>query len=96
MNLFAEISLSPGGVISWIVVGLIAGWLAGLTMSGAGYGFVRDIVLGLIGALIGGFVTGFFVQGDAGFWGSVVVAFIGACILIGISRAVSPHRVRRI
>jgi uncharacterized membrane protein YeaQ/YmgE (transglycosylase-associated protein family) len=91
MNLLAGIVLSPGGVVSWIVVGLIAGWLAGLAMSGGGYGIIRDILLGLVGALVGGFVTGFFVEGAAGFWGSVVVAFIGACILIGISRVLLPH-----
>ena len=44
----AELVLSPGGVISWIVMGLIAGWLAGLTMSGRGYGILRDTLLGLL------------------------------------------------
>ena len=92
MNLIAELVLTPGGIIAWIVVGLIAGWLAGVMMSGGGYGLVRDTLLGLVGALIGGFVTGFFVQGDAGFWGSIVVAFIGACILVGIVRMMSPGR----
>jgi uncharacterized membrane protein YeaQ/YmgE (transglycosylase-associated protein family) len=90
--MLAEVVLSPGGVISWIVVGLIAGWLAGMTMSGGGYGIVRDTILGLVGAVIGGFVAGFFIQGDAGFWGSIVVAFLGACVLIGIVRAISPGR----
>ena len=96
MTVLAELVLSPGGVISWIVVGLVAGWLAGLTMSGAGYGVIRDIILGLVGALVGGFVSGFFVHGDAGFWGSIVVSFIGACLLIAISRAVMPGRPRRV
>ena len=96
MSLFAELILSPGGVISWVVVGLVAGSLAGLMMSGGGYGVIRDIVLGLIGALVGGFVSGFFIQGDAGFWGSVLVAFIGACIMIAIVRAFSPGRSRQV
>lgn len=91
MNLLAELTLSPGGIISWIVVGLIAGWLAGVMVSGGGFGIIRDIVLGLIGALVGGFVTGFFIDGDTGFWGSILIAFIGACLLIGIARAVTPH-----
>lgn len=86
----AQISMQPGGVIAWIIVGLIAGWLAGLTMRGSGYGIIGDIIAGLIGALIGGFIFGFFVQGATAFWGSVVVAFIGACILIAIVRAVTP------
>jgi uncharacterized membrane protein YeaQ/YmgE (transglycosylase-associated protein family) len=91
--LFAEIEMMPGGIISWLVVGLIAGWLAGMVMKGGGYGILGDIVVGLIGSLIGGFLTGFFMHGAAGFWGSVVVAFIGAVVLIGIVRAVGGSRV---
>ena len=93
--LIGALVMSPGGVISWIVVGLIAGWLAGKVMSGGGYGMVRDVMLGLIGALIGGFVSGFFVHGEAGFWGSIGVAFIGACILVAIARAVMPGSATR-
>ena len=80
--------LNPGGIIAWIVVGLVAGWLAGVVMKGGGFGVVGDIVVGLVGALVGGFVftlvTG---GGSAGFWGSILVAFIGAVILIAIIRA---------
>jgi uncharacterized membrane protein YeaQ/YmgE (transglycosylase-associated protein family) len=94
MSVLAAISLNAGGVIAWIIVGLIAGWLAGLVMRGGGYGIIGDIVVGLIGALIGGFVFGLFVEGDAGFWGSIAVAFIGACILVAIVRAISPGRGR--
>jgi uncharacterized membrane protein YeaQ/YmgE (transglycosylase-associated protein family) len=74
------------------VVGLIAGWLAGVVMKGGGYGILWDLIIGLVGALIGGFVFGLLVQGDAGFWGSILVAFLGACILIAIVRALSPGR----
>ncbi len=81
----------PGGIIAWLIVGLIAGWLAGLFMRGRGYGMVWDIILGLIGAFVGGLICSFFVQGMAGFWGTVLVSFIGACILIAIVRAVSPR-----
>ena len=94
--LLADLVMSPGGVLAWLVVGLIAGWAAGLTMSGGGFGIFRDIVLGLLGAMIGGFFSGFFIHGDAGFWGSVVVAFIGACLLIGVARAVTPGRPRHL
>lgn len=94
MCMFAEISLHPGGVIAWLVVGLIAGFLAGKVMSGAGYGLVGDIVVGLIGAVLGGFLFGLLVAGDAGFWGSIVVAFLGACILIVIVRFVALKRTR--
>lgn len=88
----ADIALFPGGLIAWLVVGLIAGWLAGMVMKGGGYGVIGDVVLGLIGSLIGGFLVGFFVHGDAGFWGSIVVAFVGACALIAIVRAVTGPR----
>jgi uncharacterized membrane protein YeaQ/YmgE (transglycosylase-associated protein family) len=81
-------TLDPGGIIAWLVVGLVAGWLAGVVMKGGGYGVVGDIVIGLVGALVGGFVftliTG---GGTAGFWGSIAVAFVGAVILIAIVRA---------
>ncbi len=90
--MLAELHLTPGGIISWLIVGLIAGWLAGLFMRGGGYGIIGDIVLGLIGAFIGGLIMSFFVAGDAGFWGSIVVAFIGACILVAIARALTPGR----
>jgi uncharacterized membrane protein YeaQ/YmgE (transglycosylase-associated protein family) len=93
MALLADLEMWPGGFFAWIVVGLVSGWLAGKFMSGGGYGVIRDTVLGLIGAIIGGFVTGFFIHGTAGFWGSVLISFVGACILIAISRAFFPKRV---
>lgn len=86
MSTFADIVLSPGGVVAWVVVGLVAGWLAGLVMKGRGYGIGVNLVVGLIGAAVGGFLFGLFVSGDAGFWGSIVVAFLGACILIAVVR----------
>jgi len=95
MTLLGELLLSPGGVIAWIVVGLLAGWLAGMVMSGGGYGILRDTLLGLVGAVVGGFVSGFFIHGAAGFWGSIAVAFVGACLLVALVRAVSPGHVRR-
>ncbi len=86
------VTLNPGGIISWLIVGLIAGWLTGLFMKGGGYGVIMDIILGLIGAFIGGLVFDLLVGGEAGFWGSIVIAFIGACILVAIVRALTPRR----
>ena len=86
------IILSPGGIIAWLVVGLIAGWLAGLMMKGSGYGMLGDIILGLIGSFLGGVLLSFFVEGAAGFVGSILVAFIGACALIFLVRAISGRR----
>jgi uncharacterized membrane protein YeaQ/YmgE (transglycosylase-associated protein family) len=90
--LYAAIVLTPGGVISWLVVGLIAGWLAGVVMRGGGYGILGDIAVGLIGAFLGGLLMGFFVDGSAQFVGSIVVAFIGACVLIVLVRVVTGRR----
>lgn len=89
---FADIAMMPGGIIAWLVVGLIAGFLAGKVMDGGGFGLIGDIVVGLVGSLIGGFVTSYFVQGVMGFWGSIGVSFIGACLLIAIGRALAPAR----
>jgi uncharacterized membrane protein YeaQ/YmgE (transglycosylase-associated protein family) len=73
-------------LIWWILVGLIAGWAAGKIMKGGGYGVVMDIVLGIIGAVIGGWVMGMFGVYAGGFLGTIVVAILGAVILIWISR----------
>ncbi len=79
--------LEPGGLIAWLVVGLVAGWLAGQFMRGGGYGLIGDIVVGIVGAVIGGLLFGFLLPGTAaGLLGSIVVAFIGAVILIGLVR----------
>jgi len=74
------------GLIWWIVVGLIAGWLAGKVMKGGGYGVVMDIILGIAGAILGGWVFGLIGIHAGGIIGSIVVAFIGAVILVWITR----------
>jgi uncharacterized membrane protein YeaQ/YmgE (transglycosylase-associated protein family) len=76
------------GLISWIVVGLIAGWLAGKVMKGGGYGVVADIVLGILGGIVGGWVFGILGLHAGGLVGSIVVAFVGAVILVWIVRKV--------
>jgi uncharacterized membrane protein YeaQ/YmgE (transglycosylase-associated protein family) len=88
-------ALNPGGILAWLIVGLIAGFLASVVMRGGGYGIVGDIIVGLVGAFIGGLLVNL-LSPDAsfGFWGSIVVAFIGAVILIAILRAVSGSRAR--
>ena len=91
-NMTFAIVLSPGGIIAWLVVGLIAGWLAGLMMKGGGYGVIGDIIVGLVGSFLGGFILSVFVEGAAGFWGSILVAFIGACLLIFLVRLISGRK----
>jgi uncharacterized membrane protein YeaQ/YmgE (transglycosylase-associated protein family) len=85
--LIAELTMMPGGLIAWILVGLISGFLAGQVMKGGGFGVLGDLVVGLVGALVGGFLVSFFDQGIAGFWGSIFVSFLGACIFLAITRA---------
>ena len=81
-------------IIAWILLGLVAGWLAGQFMRGSGYGLVGDIVLGIIGAVVGGFVSGALLGVDVtGFnLPSVIIAFVGAVIVVAISRAISGRR----
>ena len=72
-----------------IVVGLIAGWLAGQVMRGGGYGILIDILLGLVGGVIGGWLFGALgLSAGGGVIGSILVAFVGAVILVAISRAI--------
>jgi uncharacterized membrane protein YeaQ/YmgE (transglycosylase-associated protein family) len=76
-------------IIGWIVLGLIAGWLAGMLMRGGGYGIIGDIVLGILGAIVGGWLTGLLLGRDmvSGFnLESLIVAVIGAVVLVAISR----------
>jgi uncharacterized membrane protein YeaQ/YmgE (transglycosylase-associated protein family) len=87
-------TLDPGSWISWIIVGLIAGAIAARVVAGRGFGCLADIVVGVAGALIGGFLLGaiFHVTGTVGFWGSIIVAFIGAAVLLSALKLISGGR----
>jgi uncharacterized membrane protein YeaQ/YmgE (transglycosylase-associated protein family) len=77
------------GFIEWIVVGLIAGWLAGKVMKGGGYGVLVDIILGILGGLLGGWLFGALgIWPGGGVIGSILVAFVGAVILVWITRLI--------
>ena len=77
-------------LLFWVIVGLVAGFLASLVMRGGGYGIVGDIIVGIVGALIGGFLMSLIGLNTSGnIIYSIIVAFIGACILIATLRAVS-------
>lgn len=87
-------ALQPGGVIAWIIIGLVAGALADRVIPGKGFGLIGNMLVGLVGAFVGGLLVNLLVP-DAtyGFWGSLVVAFLGACLvflLVGMARS---HRV---
>ena len=84
------------GILSWIVVGLIAGWLAGLVVKGGGYGCVGDIVVGVIGGLLGGWLATYFFHMSDQVSGinleSILVAFVGAVIFIIVLRLITGRR----
>ncbi|HTV59854.1 MAG TPA: GlsB/YeaQ/YmgE family stress response membrane protein [Verrucomicrobiae bacterium] len=83
------IGVKPNGLIAWIVIGLIAGWVAGKISRGQGYGCVVNIILGLIGAVVGGWVFSRLGIPTWGFWGSLAAATVGAVVLVAIARLFS-------
>jgi len=83
-------------IIWWLIVGLIAGFLASVVMRGGGYGILGDIIVGIVGAIIGGWLFSLLgIGAGGGLIGSIIVAFIGACILIAILRAFTGGFTRR-
>jgi len=74
------------GLIAWLIIGAIAGWLAGVLVKGGGFGLVIDIVVGIVGAVIGGWLAGLLGIGFSGMLGSIVIALIGAVILLLVIR----------
>lgn len=84
------------GILSWIVVGLIAGWLAGKVMQGGGYGLIGDIIIGIIGGVVGGFIASYFFNVGDPMSGinlpSILIAFGGAVLLLVLVRALTGRR----
>jgi len=86
----ADVNLSLSNVLWWLVVGLVAGFLASRVMRGGGYGLIGDIVVGLIGAFLGGWLASLLgIGGSSSLIVTIIIAFIGACILLAILHAVS-------
>lgn len=79
------------GFIWWILVGLVAGFLTGKIMKGSGYGVFGDIIVGIIGAVIGGFIARPLHIGG-GFIVTVIIAIVGAVILTFLLRLISGNR----
>ena len=83
------------GIIAWIIIGVVAGWITGKLMKGSGFGFLMDMVVGLIGAFIGGWISGKLGFGTAsshGMIGSIIIAVIGAVVLTFIIRLITGNR----
>lgn len=77
-------------IIWFLLVGLIAGWLAGVLVRGRGYGVFADIIIGILGAMVGGFLFGLLGFSASGTLGSIIMAVIGAVIFLAIVKAI--HR----
>jgi uncharacterized membrane protein YeaQ/YmgE (transglycosylase-associated protein family) len=72
----------------FLLVGLIAGWLAGVLVKGGGFGLLGDLLVGVLGAVIGGYLFGSAIIGVGGLLGSILVATLGAVILLVLLRVV--------
>ena len=74
--------MDPQGIIIWLVIGAVAGWLAGQIVKGGGFGLVGDIIVGIIGSVIGGLIFGNYVVGMPGILGAIIGSTIGAVVLL--------------
>ncbi|WP_028225457.1 GlsB/YeaQ/YmgE family stress response membrane protein [Paraburkholderia ferrariae] len=75
------------GIIAWLIIGAIAGWLAGVLVKGGGFGLIVDIIVGIVGAFIGGWLAGVLGIHIGGGWiSSIITAVIGAVILLFVIR----------
>ena len=85
-------------ILTWLIVGLVAGVLASLVMGGTGYGIIGDIIIGIIGAFVGGWI--FSKLGVStpfgGLPGTIFVAFIGAVVLLFVLRLIRSAGTRRV
>ncbi len=73
-------------IVAFLLVGLIAGWLAGKIVDGHGFGTVGDIIVGVIGAFIGGLLSNQIIGETYGFWGAVLMATLGSVVLLFIAK----------
>jgi uncharacterized membrane protein YeaQ/YmgE (transglycosylase-associated protein family) len=84
--------LQPGGLLAWLIVGLIAGFFASLFVRGHSSGCIGNIIVGLVGSVIGGILANALDLGEFHFWGTVLIAFIGASILLAVLQFFTGNR----
>jgi uncharacterized membrane protein YeaQ/YmgE (transglycosylase-associated protein family) len=83
------------GIIAWIIIGVVAGWITGKLMRGEGFGFFFDMMIGILGAMVGGFLSYHLGLGgvrEHGLIVSIFIAVIGAVILTWLFRLVTGNR----
>ena len=86
------VGIRTDSLIAWLIVGLIAGWVAGTVTRGRGFGCLVDVILGLVGAVIGGWIFTKLGIPTWGFWGSLAAAIVGAVLLVSIARLFAGSR----
>jgi uncharacterized membrane protein YeaQ/YmgE (transglycosylase-associated protein family) len=94
---FGQLTLDPGSLLAWGVAALLAGWLAGKLVRGHGFGCLGDILLGVVGAIVGLVILSvvpLHIEGTQGFFGTLVVAFLGALVLAAVGRLIGGGRRR--
>lgn len=80
-------------LLSWIIIGGLAGYLASVLVRGKGYGCLGNTIVGLIGAVVGGYLASLLdISGSFHFWGSLLIAFLGACVFVFILQALSGNQ----
>jgi uncharacterized membrane protein YeaQ/YmgE (transglycosylase-associated protein family) len=79
----------PQSVIAWVIIGLIAGWLAGKVSRGRGFGCIADTILGMVGAILGGWIFSKLNIQGGGLLYSIAAATVGAVILVAVARIFS-------
>jgi len=80
--------MDPIGILIFLLIGAVAGWLAGLIMKGGGFGIVGNIIVGIVGAVIGGFVFRLAGIAAGGLIGAIVTATVGAVLLLAAVRVI--------
>ncbi len=73
-------------ILGWLIIGALAGWLAGKIMKGSGFGLIANIAIGIAGAVIGGWMFRMLGALPSGLVGSLITATLGAIILLGVAR----------
>jgi len=100
MVALVSVTLDPGSILVWALIGLVAGFLASRVMTGHGLGLLGDIVVGIVGAIAGGFLARYLGVTTAttshSIVAEVIIAFLGAVILLAILRVVGVGKRRRL
>lgn len=81
-------NMDAQSLIIFLIVGLIAGWLASLVMKGKGFGLIGDMILGIVGAFVGSYLFGLLGISAGGLIGAIIVAFVGAVVVLFIVRLI--------